>query len=155
MAAILTLALRSGAPSLNDFAVLGRQIGYDTAFTNPYPLSLCEPLARINESLDLVLPGGIPPAGPATAPTGYDTTKIKDGRIAGNRIPANISEALDICGAQQPSAVVGKLFGEIGYTWNDLTHSPNISLFSGLEFASKCSNLSDMWSLGLKGSFNF
>lgn len=148
-------ALRYGSPSLNDFAVLGRQIGSDTAFTDPYMLTLCEPLARINESLDVVLPGGIPPAGPATAPTGYDTTRIKDARLSENRIPANNSEALDICGAQQPSAVVGKVFGEVGYTWNDLTHSPNISLFGGVEFASKCSNLSDIWSLGLKGSFNF
>lgn len=148
-------ALQYGAPNLNDFAVLGRQIGTDTAFNNPYQLALCEPLARINESLDVVLPGGVPPAGPATAPTGYDTTKIKDARLAENRIPANISEALDVCGAQQPKAIVGKVFGEVGYTWKELQHTPNISLFGGAEFASKCSNLADMWSVGLKGSFNF
>lgn len=148
-------ALQYGAPNLNDFAVLGRQIGTDTAFNSPYPLALCEPLARINQSLAVVLPGGTPPAGPATAPTNYDTTKIKDARLAENRIPANITDALDICGTQQPHAIVGKVFGEIGYTWKELQHSPNISVFGGAEFASKCSNLADMWSVGLKGSFNF
>lgn len=134
-------ALNYGMVNLNDYAVLGRQISRNNV-TNT-DLSYCEPLATINKSQDVVLRAG-----------DYTDT-IKDARLAQNRIPADVTEALDVCGAAAPRAVTGKVFGEVGYTWREHCHNPNLSLFGGAEFTDAKSNMINLWSVGLKGSFVF
>lgn len=136
-------ALRFGNVNLNDYAVLGRQISVNQ--DTEEILDLCEPLATINKSQDRVL----------TLDSDYDTTLIKDARVASNRIPADVTEALDICGARAPRAVTGKVFGELGYTWRDHCHTPNLTVFGGAEFSDKTSRMFNLWSVALKGSFIF
>lgn len=130
-----------GMVNLNDYAVLGRQISKNN--DTDTELSYCEPLATISKSQDVV-----------TTTDGY-TNLIKDARVSTNRIPSNVEDALDICGAAAPQAVSGKLFGECGYVWKNYCHNPNLSLFGGLEFTNAKSNMINLWSLGLKGSFTF
>src|SRR5690606_8910390 len=87
--------------NLNDFAVLGRQVSEDDRSISNNDsvlvLHLCEPAARINRSEDRVIGVGVPTA-PLTYPTSLPAG-VKDARLAANRIPANINEALDINGA--------------------------------------------------------
>ncbi len=135
-------SVAAGMVNLNDYAVLGRQISQDNA-NNNILLNYCEPLARINKSQDVYF-------STTGAPEG-----IVDARDADNRIPAKITEALDVCGAAAPRAVTGKVFGEMGYTWREHCHNPNLSLFGGAEFAAHSSNMINLWSVGLKGSFVF
>lgn len=136
--------------NLNDFAVLGRQlvpITLTDITSNQIPSNtpywLCEPLARINKSQDQVMSGT----------QSYDTALIKDARIASNRIPGDLEDALDICGAEQPRAVSGKVMVTVGYNWSDSAYNPNITLFGAAEFADK--TMANFWSVGLKGSVNF
>lgn len=136
--------------NLNDFAVLGRQlvpVTFTDLTSNQIPSNtpywLCEPLARINKSEDQVMSGA----------QSYDTKLIKDARIASNRIPGNLDDALDICGAEQPRAVSGKVMVTVGYNWSDSALNPNITLFAAAELADK--TMANFWSVGLKGSVNF
>ena len=127
--------------NLNDYAVLGRQISENalTATT----LTLCEPLARINKSQDRV-----------TDPDAdYDTTLIKDARVSANRIPADLSQALDICGTCQPAGVSGKALLCATHTWHDHDHVPAVTIFGATEFTNK--SMINFWSVGLQGSVNF
>lgn len=135
-------ALRYGMVNLNDYAVLGRQISVnnDTDVT----LTYCEPLAKINESV----------ARQTTADNAFPD-QVKDARIATNRIPQDVNQALDICGAQAPRTITGKVFGELGHTWRDHVHTPNIAVFGGAEFTDKNSTMINLWSVGLKGSIIF
>ncbi|MCX5923173.1 MAG: hypothetical protein NTU89_01255, partial [Candidatus Dependentiae bacterium] len=131
--------------NLNDFAVVGRQVsaynivGNETiAGQNSYATFLCEPLATISKSqatvqlVNTVQPASVgiaPPTPesfyslPTTLPTG-----IADGRLAKNRIPADLNDALDINGAAAQRAYTGKVFGQIGYTWNEHRYTPSASL---------------------------
>lgn len=135
-------ALNSGMVNLNDYAVLGRQISKNNE--DDVLLSYCQPLATINKSADVQLTS-----------TNTDTDNVKDARVSTNRIPGVITDALDICGAAAPRAVSGKVFGELGYTWKERCHNPNLSFFGGAEFTDTKSNMINLWSVGLKGSFVF
>lgn len=141
-------------PNLQDFAVLGRQISaysIDKQSTTVVS-SYCEPLARINQSQDPVILQGATPTvtTPASLPAG-----IADATIAANRIPAEFSEALDICGAQAVAVMSGKIFGQLAYTWNDYHLTPSLSLFSGVEFVDKKRHAIQNWNIGLQGNINF
>ena len=155
-------AVHHGSANLNDFAVLGRQISEDSRFTNqsptPFePLYLCEPLAQIGKSENRVLAQGTPPSGPSSQPdsSSYNTNKIKDARIAENRIPEGLYDALDIAGAAEGRSLNARLSLSGGYAWVKTKHSPSINVFAGLEFASYDSLRLNMWSLGFNGSLNF
>lgn len=163
--------LRNNIAHLNDYAVLGRQIGYDSEYlrvtaagTNVnqgsyVALYLCEPLATINKSearVTVTAPGITPP--PYTFPntTTRDVTKVKDARIAANRIPASLSDALDICGAQAARMFNAKISGQVGYTWKDNCYRPNLSITSDILFTDANTNSSiNMWSVGMQGSIAF
>lgn len=133
--------LNTDRVNLNDYAVLGRQIS--TNAEKDEVLTLCEPLARINKSEDVVL----------SLSDDYDTTLIKDARVSTNRIPSDYSEALDICGARQPGSVSGKVLLSGTYTWKESVHMPAITFFGATEFAN--SSMINFWSVGLQGSVNF
>lgn len=148
---------------LNKFAVLGRQVsgyrinGHDIptspiATDDPIEAFYCEPLAKINESLNPVTLEGVTATAtkPTTLPDG-----IADARDPKNRIPAALDEALDICGAQAARAFTGKVFGQFGYTWSQRNHQPSLAVFGGAEFTNKTNNAVQLWNVGLQGSLNF
>lgn len=135
----ITSAFENKIFNFNDFAVLGRQISEDV---EPFPaleLYLCEPLAKINKSEDRML-------------TKTYTDKIKDARIATNRIPAEIDNALDICAAATKAAITGKIFAEFGYTFNKVCFDPNVSIFGSVEFSGIKHKTLNLWSIGLQGT---
>lgn len=147
--------------NLNNYAVVGRQassihvlseagvaVNYDVT-TNFVPL--VEPAAKINESVNTVQLVG---ASNATFPTSYSALLV-DGRIATNRIPEDLNEALDICGAAAAKAFTGKVFAQFGYTWNDARYTPNLSFIGSAEFTNATNNAVQMWSAGVQGSINF
>jgi len=141
-------------PNLNDYAVIGRQVGNNTyiqgqaSVLNP---TYCEPLATINKSQNQTFSGT---AGaivlPTTLPTG-----IKDATVAANRIPADYSEALDIAGAAAAKAYTGKIFGQVGYNFKEHRYSPTISVVGGAEFTNNSNNAVQLWSVALQGALNF
>ena len=144
------IALRM--PKLNDYAVIGRQVGnYLIDGQSSYAAKLCEPLATIGKSKDPVnLTGASPNIIPATPlPDG-----IKDASIAGNRIPMNLNDALDICGAEAPKVVTVKAFGKIGYVWKEKIHTPSLQLFGGVELVTN-NTTPQFWSIGCAGTVQF
>lgn len=156
-------AVDRGYENLNHFAVLGRQIssyhvpgntlgGIPNVDIYTY---LCEPLATIGKSQDAAILSGVYPTvqAPVTLPKG-----IKDARLAENRIPAQLSEALDIAGAEVSHAVTGKLFTHFGYNWADYNYhnySPSVALVAGVEFTNNTDNVIQLWSIGFQASLNF
>lgn len=154
-------AIAMGARSLNNYAVVGRQASTFEVMTTTGTgtgvvagvIPLCEPAATINESLDTVtLVGGSEalPTFPTTYPEG-----IVSALDSANRIPADLTEALDICGAAAARAFTGKVFAQLGYTWNDCRYTPNISIIGGAEFSGKTNNSISQWNAGVQGSINF
>lgn len=142
-------------PDLNNYAVLGRQVSayrIDDQPAAPVSTYYCEPAAKINKSQDAVqLVGTVPAvAAPASLPEG-----IKDARLSVNRIPSNLTDALDIAGAQAARAFTGKVTGQIGYTWSERQHMPSVQLIGGAEFTSKTNNAIQLWSVAVQGSVNF
>jgi hypothetical protein len=152
--------------NLNHYAVVGRQassmnivagLGGSGQITSP-PLfiSLCEPAAKINKAQNTITLVGAGsdvvtfPYAASTIPTG-----LADATIAANRIPANLAEALDICGAAAAKAYTGKIFSQLGYTWSYYRYTPNLSVIGSAEFSNKTNSAVQMWSAGLQGSINF
>jgi hypothetical protein len=135
-------ALRYGMVNLNDYAVLGRQVSVNNATDTT--LTYCQPLAKINQSV----------ARQTTSSNAYPD-QVKDARVSTNRIPQDITDALDICAAQAAHALTGQLFGEFGHTWRNELHTSNISVFGSAEFTNKNSSMINLWSVGLKGSVIF
>ncbi len=152
--------------NLNNFAVVGRQAGgsnpdatistfaSSTYTAVPSVIPLCEPAAKINKSQNAVQLTG------TTAPFGFPAsgawpTGVVDGRVSTNRIPQDLNEALDICGAAAAKAFTGKVFAQFGYTWNDCRYTPNLSFIGSAEFTNNTNNAVQMWSAGLQGSLNF
>lgn len=141
--------------TLNDFAVVGRQTSsYLIDGVADEVLSyLCEPFATIKESQDTLVLNGTFGTGfslPSDLPNG-----IKDARIATNRIPQKLDEALDICGAQASSAITCKLFTQLSYTFYQHKHVPTIGLMGGIEATGKSSDTVSLWSVALQASFLF
>lgn len=139
-------------PKLDDYAVVGRQVGSYLINGQPaYYANLCEPLATIHTSQDPVdLTGVIPDVIPATPlPAG-----IENATIAENRIPANLADALDICGAQASKVLSIKAFGKIGYIWKERVHAPSLQLFGGIELATN-NSVPQLWSIGCVGTVRF
>jgi hypothetical protein len=152
-----------GKENLNNYAVVGRQASFvhilstggvaanQDVTTNFVPL--VEPAAKINTAQNMVTM--VNNTGPTVVfPTTYPQG-IVDGRTSTNRIPADLTEALDICGAAAAKAFTGKVFGQFGYTWTDSRYTPNVSVIGGAEFANNTNNAVSMWSAGLQGSINF
>jgi hypothetical protein len=133
--------------NLNDYAVLGRQVSEVSTLPDSLgvttSLYLCEPLAKINLSQDAYLSDSDLPEG------------IVDARIAENRIPSALTEALDVAGAAAKRALTGKIFGQFGYTFTEHHYTPNLSVFAGVEFNGSDNNAVSLWSVGLQGSLNF
>lgn len=136
--------LKEHTANFNDFAVLGRQASENSSINPIQELYYCEPLATINKS----------ETRRTTSPTVYDD-KIKDARLAANRIPANITEALDFAGGAEKRAVSGKVMLHGGYTWKQNKYSPNLTLFAGVEMSEYGNTRINFWSTGLQGSLNF
>lgn len=150
----ISSAVNQRHPNLNAYAVLGRQVdGYlIDGQSSELKTYYCQPLAKINQSLDPVILVGTPPyvAQPTSLPTG-----IADARLSKNRIPEKLTEALDIEGAQASSVVTGKVFGQIGYTWQDRCYMPNLALVGGVELTGTTNNAVQFWTLALQGTLNF
>lgn len=147
------------AANTNEFAVLGRQVSEDARSFLQDPtkpiliLDLCEPLAKINKSLPRVIGVGTPPA-VLTYPPLPDG--VKDARLSVNRIPNDLNKALNINGAQAAQAMTGKIFSQLGYTWQEYKHTPNLSFIGGIEIAFGENNSAvNLWSLGAQGSVTF
>lgn len=141
-------------PTLNDFAVLGRQLsGYIIdGQVNLLPTFYCQPLARIDKSQDAVQLVGTPPSvsRPTSLPAG-----IEDARIASNRIPAKFDEALDIERAQASAVWTGKIFGQAEYIWTKRYYSPSLSVVGSVEFSNNTNNSMQFWTVGLCGALHF
>lgn len=127
--------------NLNDYAVAGRQLSVATA--GPY---WCEPLARINKSLDYVTPFPTPNPNP---------TLIKDATIPANRIPKGYDEALDVEGARIARSVTGKFVGEVGYTMMHTKNTFHVSLYGGVELSGHHSYTDNFWSFGFEFSLQY
>lgn len=136
------LAAEQKDQSLNDYAVLGRQIP-EKDIGGTVDLYYCEPLAKINKSATRITTAGM-----------ADAT-VKDARLSANRIPSNYDDALDIAGAQAPYVVTGKVTAEAGYCWKDNSLEPHVSVFGSVEFANQSSKFENLWSVGLQGSLAF
>lgn len=153
--------------NLNEYGVAGRQaesINVQTNATNATGVGqiqgmsfLVEPAAKINKSQDMVLlVGNAAAPNVPTFPAAADwPTGIEDGTVSTNRIPSNLAQALDICGAAAAKAFTGKVFGQLGYTWCDNRYTPNVSFIGSAEFTNKTNNMVNMWSAGIQGSLNF
>jgi hypothetical protein len=159
-----------GYANLNDYAVLGRQLNayhvpapFPPGNLQPAPFTengadvytyLCEPLAKIGHSQDPAILSGVYPSvyfdSATVLPEG-----VKDARLAENRIPADMNEALDIAGAAASHAITGKVFAHVGYNWKDCNYSPSVAVIGGAEFTGCTNNAIQMWSVGLQGSLNF
>lgn len=143
-------------PNLNNYAVLGRQLSsYDIdGQSNQVFTYYSEPFATIGKSLDAArLVGSVPTV---TAPTAAELPDgIKDARLAANRIPAKLSDALDIAGAQASKVFSGKLFSQFGYTWADHCYAPSLSVVGGVEFSNDANKYLKFWSLGFQWSLCF
>lgn len=129
--------------NLNDWAVLGRQLGNLVPTITGDTLYWCEPLATINTSK------------PIQNSTNNFPDEVKNATLAVNRIPQKYSDALDICGAAAHRVFTGKVVGELGYTWEDHKHVPHVGLFGGAEFAAQSSRFVNLWSVGLQGTLQF
>lgn len=120
--------------NLNNYAVAGRQLSVSDV--GPY---WCEPLARINKSLDYVLPPPTPNPNPEL---------IKDAMIAANRIPKDYYQALDVEGARISRIVTGKFSGQVGYTMMQTKNTLRLALYGGVELSPKDSYTYNLWSFG-------
>lgn len=158
--------------NLNDFGVVGRQASAFNVLTNAGAtvpgtiglvqsvVPLVQPAAKINSAentITLVGGSGALPTFPAANANGSygANSNLFDGRVAANRIPEDVAVALDICGAAAARAFTGKVFSQLGYTWNEARYTPNISFIGGAEFTSNTNNSVQFWSAGLQGSINF
>tara|TARA_Y100000588_G_scaffold392472_1_gene504567 strand:- start:2221 stop:3939 length:1719 start_codon:yes stop_codon:yes gene_type:complete len=143
--------------NLNEYAVLGRQASEDArSFANNQAildLHLCEPEATISKSENIVLGEGVPPA-VLTYPTNLPEG-VKDARVAANRIPSSLHDALDVCGAAEGRALTGRLLGELGYTFKDCHYTPHLGLFGSVEVNNTTNTTVRLWSVGAQGSLNF
>ena len=129
--------------NLNNYAVLGRQTMQIAASTTT-TTTWAQPNATINTAAPAWLE--------TTTPTNTD---IVNGALAANRISANYNTALNVCGAAAKSIYTGKVLGELGYTWRDNCHVPNLSIFGGAELARSNNSWPKLWSVGLQGSLQF
>lgn len=139
--------------NLNQYAVVGRQLeSYYIEGQGNLDTFYAEPAATISKSQDPVTLVGSTATvtAPATLPSG-----IVDARLPQNRIPGNFYEALDITGAQAASVCTGKIFGQIGYSFNDPGLSATVSLVGGAEFVGNTNNAAQLWSVGIQGSVNY
>ena len=146
-------------PNLNHYAVVGRQLssyhvpGLTVTNNNDDIYSyLCEPNAQIGKSKNAALLTGSYPG--LTAPINL-SDEVKDARLAENRIPENYNEALNIEGAAASHALTGKIFGQIGYTFNGHCYIPTLALIGGIEFTGTTNSAIQFWSMGCQVSFNF
>jgi hypothetical protein len=148
-------------PNLNDYAVVGRQVGQylinnstNTESQNLYA-NLCEPLATINKSQNPIQLTGnvIPPSTSVTVPTTLPEG-IADATDSKNRIPAEFDKALDICGAQVPSVLSGSIMLSVEKIWKDTHLVPAVSIFGGAQLNNN-NSLPQMWVVGINGNFQF
>ena len=141
------------AGKINEYAVVGRQLSaYNIQGQGSLPTYYVEPAAKINESqapVTLISNIGVVAAA-TTLPTG-----IALGTNSDNRIPADLTEALDIAGAAAAKAYTGKIFGQLGYTFSEHRYSPSVSVVGGAEFTNNNNNAVQLWSVALQGALNF
>lgn len=123
--------------NLNNYAVVGRQIGL---LGGPY---WCEPLARINKSVD------------QQGPINNYPNLVKDGSLGINRIPKFYDQALDIEGARINRIVTGKFVGEVGYTMMHTKNTFHVSLYGGVELSPLDSYTENFWSCGFVFSLQY
>lgn len=131
-----------GSINLNEYAVLGRQTPYATDGTTV--LDLCQPLAQIGESADHKNTAG------ANASLG-----ILSATDATNRIPAELSDAIDIDGQHAHPVYTSKVFAQVAYTWKDSDYVPYLGLSGSGEFNQSYNNAANFWSVGVQGGLAF
>lgn len=147
-------AVQLGLESLNNYAVAGRQLGHvavNNQTTGVLYVTLCEPLATINTAQPAApLSGASLPVGiPTVIPAG-----VADAMQSENRIPDNVSQALDICGAQSPSVITGNVTLNGGYIWSEKRFAPSLNLFGGVEISNN-NSLPNWWHVGISGTLEF
>lgn len=123
--------------NLSDWAVLGRQ---KIAHGSDPVIALCEPAATISKSQ--------PATDTATASI-VTATDIK------NRIPENLSEAIDIDGQRAHAVYTSKVFAQIAYTFKDSDYCPYLGISGSGEINQSYNNAANFWSVGLQGGLAF
>ncbi|MBI2352972.1 hypothetical protein HYV11_01865 [Candidatus Dependentiae bacterium] len=127
-----------GNINLSDWAILGRQqIAHTVSSTT---VALCEPTAMIGKSQD---------ATDVATATIVTATDIK------NRIPQDLSQAIDIDAQRAHAAYTSKAFAQIAYTFKDSDYCPYLSLSGSGEFNHFYNNAVNFWSVGLQGGLSF
>ena len=147
-------AIDRAQQNLNDFAVVGRQVShYDVvgSTSDAVVARLAQPLATISTSLPAQVLNGSTINNLAVPAL---TTGIADASLSANRIPANLNDALDIAGAAAARAWSGKVFGQVGYTWNEHRYAPSVSVGGSAEF-SNSNNAVQFWGVQAQGSLQF
>ncbi|MBM18363.1 MAG: hypothetical protein CL947_04830 [Epsilonproteobacteria bacterium] len=134
-----------GAINLNDYAVLGRQIPLNAAGGNGGLNDYAEPAAKIGKSQDLL----------ATTVTADIPSGIVLATTAANRIPSELSDAIDIDGQRAHSAYTSKVFAQVGHTWKDSDYAPYMGIMGAAEFTHKDNSAVRFWSVGLQGGLAF
>lgn len=122
--------------NIHDYAVAGRQLNLGEI--GPH---WCEPLARINKSIDYIEPSLDPNPNPYPG-------LIKDAMIPANRLPKDYYQALDVEGARISRIVTGKFSGQVGYTMLQTKNTLRLALFGGVELSPKDSYTYNQWSFG-------
>ncbi|MCX5924633.1 MAG: hypothetical protein NTZ68_04385, partial [Candidatus Dependentiae bacterium] len=129
-----------GAIDYNQYAVLGRQSPFSSLGLT---LNLCQPLAKIGESLDRV----------ETVPA--PSTGIVLATNASNRLPENANDALNIDGQRAHAAYTSKPFGQIQYTWKDYCYIPYVGVSGGYEFTHLKNSAVNLWNISVQGGITF
>lgn len=81
---------------------------------------------------------------------------IKGNFGATDATPVFISTSdLDIESATHPGAVSHKIFGHLGYTWENCDYLPFLGLGGELEFSGRNNRAFDQWGVWVKGGFTF
>lgn len=119
------------------WAVLGLQAPYSAA-DGTTDAFLCQKNAKMNSMTGRVN---------SAAGDAVDATD-KANRIAGNA-------ALDLDGAKQQAACTSKVFGSVGYSWNESEYCPFIKAMGEFELSHSDNNALAQWGVGLAGGVSF
>lgn len=127
--------------SLNNYAVIGRQIPFNSGAGALN--DLCEPLAKIGSS-----------QAQAAGVTAVTTT-IVSATLPANRIPEDDNKALDIDGQRAHALYTSKPFVQLQYTWTDSDYSPFLAMSGGYEVSHRKNSAINMWNVGVQGGLAF
>lgn len=69
--------------------------------------------------------------------------------------PALTIADLDVDGAEAPSALSYKVFGHLGYTWEECDYMPFLGVGGEVEFSGRDNKALNQWAVWVKGGFAF